>query len=45
MTVKHNLKYTTDQIENCENGSRPKLLGDSRLIRQISAKIEAGQHN
>ena len=35
----HNLKYTTDQLDNCER-SRPKLLGDRRLIRQRSAKIE-----
>ena len=39
------LEITTDQLENCENRSRPKLLGDRRLIRQRSAKIEAGQHN
>ena len=41
VTVKNNLKYTTDQLENCENRSRPKLLGDRRLIRQRSA--EEGQ--
>ena len=42
---KHNLKYTTDQLENCENRSGPKLFGDRRLIRQRSAKIEEGQNN
>ena len=43
VTVKNNLKYTTDQLENCENRSRPKLLGARGLIRQRSAKIEEGQ--
>ena len=43
VTVKnHNSKYTTNQLENCENRSRPKQLGERRLIRQRIAKIEEG---
>ena len=39
---KHNLKSTSEHIENYEKTSRPTLLGYRRLLGQRSAKIDAG---